>query len=221
MALYLAEMYRLGGEDDYVASSALADELDVSSPAVSRMADRLHELGLVERIPYKGIRLTPDGVREGLRVIRGHRLAEAFLVRVMDYGWHEAHDMADALALAADDAFITRMDAKAGHPTRCPHGEPIPTLEGLMPELDDVPLTELHRGDESSISRVKVREEEKLIYLEQVGLVPEAWLRVVSRAPFDGPIGVLLEGGEVVVGWELAQKLRVQRVESGGSNDSA
>jgi DtxR family Mn-dependent transcriptional regulator len=221
MALYLAEMYRLGGEADFVASSALADVLEVSSPAVSRMADRLHELGLVERIPYKGIRLTSDGVREGLRVIRSHRLAEAFLVRVMDYGWHEAHDMADALALAADDAFITRMDAKAGHPTRCPHGEPIPTADGVMPELDDVPLTELHQGDESRISRVKVRAEEKLIYLEQVGLVPEAWLKVVSRAPFDGPIGLRLEGREVVVGWELSQQLRVQRVESDGSSESA
>jgi DtxR family Mn-dependent transcriptional regulator len=90
-----------------------------------------------------------------------------------------------------------------------------------MPELDDVPLTELHQGDESRISRVKVRAEEKLIYLEQVGLVPEAWLKVVSRAPFDGPIGLRLEGREVVVGWELSQQLRVQRVESDGSSESA
>lgn len=212
--MYLAETYRLGGENEYVASSALAKELRVSSPAVSRMADRLHILGLVERIPYKGIRLTPDGLREGLRTIRSHRLAEAFLVRVMDYGWHEAHAMADALALAADEAFVLRMDEKAGHPTRCPHGEPIPTPEGVMPVLDDVPLTELEQGAEGVISRVKVREEEKLIYLEQVGLVPDAWIRVGSRTPFDGPIGLRLEDKDLVVGSELAQGLRVLRDEN-------
>jgi DtxR family Mn-dependent transcriptional regulator len=213
MALYLAEIYRLDGEKHYVASSDLADELHVSSAAVSRMAERLHDAGFVERIPYKGIRLTPDGVRQGLRMIRSHRLAEVFLVRVMEYGWHEAHDMADRLALAADDDFVTRMDEKAGFPRRCPHGEPIPSLNGVMPEIEDIPMPDMEQGEQGSISRVKVREEDKLLYLEELGLVPEAWFRIEAKVPFDGPIRLQLTDREIVVGRELSQQLRVLRAD--------
>jgi DtxR family Mn-dependent transcriptional regulator len=211
MALYLAEIYRLGGKGDIVASSDLAEELHVSSAAVSRMADRLHDAGYVERIPYRGVRLTPQGVRQGLRMIRSHRLAEVFLVRVMAYGWHEAHDMADRLALASDEKFVSRMDAMAGYPRRCPHGEPIPSADGVMPEIDDFPMPDLQQGEQGTISRVKVREEDKLIYLQDVGLVPEAWFRIEAKVPFEGPIRLQLDDMEIVVGRELSRQLRVMR----------
>jgi DtxR family Mn-dependent transcriptional regulator len=221
MALYLAEIYRLGGEEQYVASSDLADELHVSSAAVSRMADRLHDAGYVERIPYRGVRLTPQGVRQGLRMIRGHRLAEVFLVRVMEYGWHEAHDMADRLALAADEDFVSRMDEKAGYPRRCPHGEPIPSADGVMPKIEDFPLPDMRQGEQGAISRVKVREEDKLIYLKEVGLVPEARFRVEAKVPFDGPIRLRLVDDEIVVGSELARQLLVLRADPASTPESA
>lgn len=210
MSHYLGELYRLGGEEQVVSPSELAAVMGVTPPAAARMIERLEEKQLVDREPYHGVRLTVEGVREALRELRYHRLAEAFLVRVMGYGWDEAHDMADALAAIADETFVSRMDKKAGYPKRCPHGEPIPTADGRMPEIHDFPLTELEIGDAAVISRVKTRDEEKLRYLAEVGLLPERSIRVEGKAPFTGPIRLKVNRHEFVLGGELAADIWVQ-----------
>jgi DtxR family Mn-dependent transcriptional regulator len=84
---YLAEIYRLSdrgsNEQGYISTSALADLLDVSPPAVNRMVTRLREMGLLQHEPYQGIRLTEEGRREALKQLRKHRIVEAFLVNTM------------------------------------------------------------------------------------------------------------------------------------------
>ena len=209
---YLGELYRLGATDRIVAPTDLAEALDVSPPAVARMVERMQQEGLVERVPYKGVQLLKQGERAALRSLRFHRLSEAFLVSVMGYGWHEAHDMADALAEAADEAFIARMEAVAGHPTRCPHGEPIPTAEGVMPVVSDSSLLELGEGFRGRISRVKVREAGRLIYLADLGCVPGTEISIVSRAPFEGPVRLRVGDREQVIGADLAGQIRAEAI---------
>jgi len=212
MAHYLGVLYRLGGNREHVISSAVATDAEVSAPAAARMFRKLEARGLVDREPYKGVRLTSEGEREALREIRTHRLSEAFLVRVMGYGWDEAHDLADGLAEIGDDDFADRMEKKAGFPTRCPHGEPIPDREGNIAELKDRPLTELENRDQGVISRVRIREPERLKYLADEGLIPETQFRVVAKAPFGGPIRLGLSRREVVLGNEIASRLYVDLV---------
>jgi DtxR family Mn-dependent transcriptional regulator len=212
MANYLGELFRLGGESREVPVGEWATALGVSLPAVSRMARRLARLGLVERSAYRGIRLTARGRREGLRAVRAHRLAEAFLVRVLGYGWHEAHDTADRLGEIADEELVARMEAAAGHPKRCPHGEPIPDEEGRLDVLSDFPLTQLVVGDRATVSRVRVRDAERLVYLAEIGLTPEAPLRVAGRGPFEGPLRLEVRSTECVVGHDLAQSVWVEKV---------
>ena len=82
MRLYLAEIYRLTDreqpEDGFVTTSALADMLMVSPPAVNRMVNRLKDLDLIEHEPYQGIKLTGAGVKEALLHLRAHRVADAY-----------------------------------------------------------------------------------------------------------------------------------------------
>ncbi len=86
-------------DDPYISTSALADVMHVSAPAVTRMVQRLKEAGYLEHEPYRGVFLTPAGEREALMSIRRHRLVEVFLVKVMKFGWHEVHDQADELGV--------------------------------------------------------------------------------------------------------------------------
>ena len=206
---YLAELFRLGGEARHVSTSELAEALEVSPPAVVKMATRLESAGLVSRIRYRGMRLTQTGRKEGVRGLRSHRLAEAFLVRVMGYGWHEAHDLADALAEIGDEGFVDRMEERSGFPRRCPHGEPIPDRDGNLPPLHDRPLFEATEGSWVEISRVKTRDPEKLQYLERLGLLPGTRIRVAGKAPFAGPIRIEVAREERVLGSELARTLHV------------
>ncbi|NDJ84943.1 MAG: metal-dependent transcriptional regulator [Chloroflexi bacterium] len=211
MQEYLAETYRIASYQDepYVSTSALAEAMGVTAPAVARMATRLREAGYVDHEPYHGMCLTPLGKTEALKAIRRHRLLEVFLVKVMDFGWHEVHDEADHLGAVLSDRLVERMEQMAGYPMRCPHGEPIPSADGQMPVVDDAPLTVMEPPAELVISRVRAHDPEKLMYLAELGLTPGRAVTLISRAPFNGPLRLLIGKNEQVIGTELASVLRV------------
>ena len=212
MQEYLAEAYRLAYYQDdnpYISTSALADVLNVSAPAVTRMVQRLRDAGYLEHEPYRGIVLTVAGEREALMSIRRHRLVERFLVDVMRFGWHEVHDAADALGATVSDRLVSRMEEMAGFPRRCPHGEPIPDARGNMPRLRDWPLNTAETGGVLVISRVNTHDGDKLEYLDTLGLKPGVHFTLITRAPFNGPLQLGVGGETVVIGHELAGVLRV------------
>ena len=212
MQKYLAEAYRIAyyqHNDPYISTSMLADELGVSAPAVTRMVQRLKESGYLEHEPYKGIALTPEGEREALMSIRRHRLVERFLVDVMKFGWHEVHDAADDWGEVVSDKLVIRMEQMAGFPRRCPHGEPIPTAEGVMPRVRDYPLSDMTPNNDYVLSRVHTHDADKLAYLGQMGLQPGTKFHLISRAPFNGPLQLSVNGEVHFIGHELAGALRV------------
>jgi len=211
---YLAEIYRLAdrGQDDsgYISTSALADLLDVSAPAVNRMVTKLKESGLLEHEPYQGIRLTDLGQREALKQLRFHRIAEAFLVKVMGFGWHEVHNEADRMSQALSDTLAERMNAMAGYPTHCPHGEPIPTAEGELPHFQDDLLVNAPLNVDLEITRVRTRESDRLEYMAALGLLPETHLQVLHKAPFNGPVQLKVGSEYRIVGHNLAELIKVK-----------
>jgi DtxR family Mn-dependent transcriptional regulator len=211
---YLTEIYRLcdrgsGQEDGYISTSALADLLDVSAPAVNRMVTKLREDGLLEHEPYQGIRLTPDGKREALKELRRHRIAEAFLVNVMGFGWHEVHEEADRMSQGLSEVVAGRMAEMAGNPTHCPHGEPIPSAEGELPELNDVLLSDAEENVDLTITRVRTRESDRLEYIAALGLLPGTRMQVLHKAPFNGPLQLIVGSDYRIVGHNLAELIKV------------
>jgi len=211
---YLAEAYRLvhyQPGNPFITTSALAERVGVSAPAVAAVVERLKRAGFVEHEPYRGMKLTSKGEHEALMNIRRHRLAEVFLVKVMGFGWHEVHDEADALGAVISERVSARMEAMAGYPKRCPHGEPIPSADGVMPDIHDEPLSEVNAPAALTISRVNTHDPELLQYLASLRLVPEQPVELLSRAPFNGPLRLKIGPTEQVIGYELAGCLRVER----------
>ncbi|MCA9912015.1 MAG: metal-dependent transcriptional regulator, partial [Anaerolineae bacterium] len=195
MQEYLAETYRIAyyqPNNPYVSTSALANVLGVSAPAVTRMVQRLKEAGYLEHEPYRGISLTQEGEREALANIRSHRLVERFLVDVMGFGWHEVHDAADELGAVVSSRMVHRIAEMTNFPHRCPHGEPIPTEDGFMPRVVDYPLHDVAVGQEYIISRVNTHDADKLQYFEVLGLRPGTRIELTQRAPFNGPLHIQL-----------------------------
>ncbi len=212
MREYLAEVYRVASyqpHSDWVTTSALAERMNVSPPAVARMVGRLKKRGLLEHEPYQGMRLTPAGRQEALLHLRRHRLTEAFLVQVLGFGWQEVHHEADVIGPAVSERVARRMSELMGHPQRCPHGEPIPTADGRVPVVVDEVLTAISPPALLVVSRVNTDDPEKLTYLESLGLKPGCPFELVSCAPFGGPLRLRIEGQEQVIGAELAATLRV------------
>lgn len=208
---YLAEAYRIAHHQGspYVSTSALADVLDVSAPAVTRMVQRLKDAGYIEHEPYQGILLTQTGEKEALMSIRRHRLVERFLVDVMKFGWHEVHDAADELGAVVSDILVNRMEKMSNYPKRCPHGEPIPSADGVMPKMNDIPLTEAEVGGEYVISRVNSHDGEKLKYLADLGIYPSVKFTLLDRSPFEGPLHIRIGEAIHFLGHGLVKSMRV------------
>jgi DtxR family Mn-dependent transcriptional regulator len=216
---YLAEIYRLSdrspdSQQGYVSTSTLADLLDVSAPAVNRMVTRLKEIGLLDHEPYRGIRLTETGTREALKELRRHRIAEVFLVKVMGFGWHQVHEEANRMGRALSDMLAERMAQMAGNPTHCPHGEPIPDLDGHITVPDDMLLSEAPAGEHTALrlTRVLTREPDRLEYLAALGLTPGTELHVLHVAPFNGPMQLKVGSEYRIIGHNLAELLRVEKI---------
>ena len=213
---YAAETYRLQQDSPQVGLSELADAVEASLQATSRMVGRMKKLGLLEHELYKGVRLTRDGERVAMPALRRHRLVEVFLVRVMQYGWDEAHDLSDQFELGINEHLEDRLDELTGHPTRCPHGEPIPSKDGVMPEVHDTSLADLHPVARCRISRVRTHNPDELRYFAELGLFPEVEFVLLNRIGSHGPFRLHFGKREHVLGHSLASALYVEPLGDAG-----
>src|SRR5262245_24254250 len=204
---YLKAIYLLGSKGQPASTSDIAVHLELSAPSVSGMLKRLSDQGLIEHEPYKGVELTTEGRRVALRMLRRHRVIEAYLVGFLGYSWDTVHDEAERLEHAVSEQLIERMAAALGHPRFDPHGDPIPDQNGAIDELVYTPLCEIPTGETAEIRRVTSEQAERLRYLEHSGLMPGTTVTVKEHQPFRGPITVTTGGHDQIIGHELAEEL--------------
>jgi DtxR family transcriptional regulator, Mn-dependent transcriptional regulator len=207
---YLKAIYQLSERGQPVSTSAIAERLGIAAGSVTGMLKRLAEAGLVEHTRYYGASLTDAGVVNAVRIIRRHRIVELFLVDVLGYTWDRVHDEAERLEHVVSDELIARMAAVLGEPEADPHGAPIPAADGEFHERRFPSLAELDAGTSATLRRVPDEDPAALRYLAELGLRPGAELEVVAVAPFNGPLHVLINGSERVIGRELADQVRVE-----------
>ena len=194
---YTKAIYALARRSETpVTTTALASRLGVSPGSVTAMLKRLDEMGLVRYEPYHGVALTPPGERVALEVVRHHRLLEAFLAEALEMPWDRVHDEAEVLEHAVSDRMLDRIDAKLGHPTRDPHGDPIPAKDGQVPTPDARQLSVCQNGDAGTVARISDADPEMLRYFDSVGISLDSRLRVLTRREFAGMISVAIESDE-------------------------
>lgn len=201
---YLKAIYHLTDGGRTASTNELAQALDLAPASVSGMVRRLAEQGLVEHEPYRGVTLAREGRRVALRMLRRHRLIEAYLVAHLGYTWDTVHDEAERLEHAVSDTLVERMAKVLGNPMEDPHGDPIPGPDGSLAELVYVPLADLAEGDEAEIRRVNTSQPDRLRYIGSAGLTPGTLVRVKAREPFQGPIRLAVGKREQIIGHELA-----------------
>lgn len=194
-------------QDTPITSSQLAARLGVANSSVSEMVRKLKDLGLVDHRPYGAVRLTEEGERVALTMVRRHRLLETFLVTELGYSWDEVHVEAERLEHAVSDLFVERLDAKLARPQRDPHGDPIPTGTGVVPRIRAHRLSELDPGHEGTITRISDENPELLRYLADERITLDADLTVVRRKPFGGPLVVQIGRGDTSRDFDVADEV--------------
>ncbi|MDB4883938.1 MAG: DtxR family transcriptional regulator [Gemmatimonadetes bacterium] len=212
---YLKAIYDLE-RGEPATTNDIALRLDISPASVSGMMRRLADQGLITHEPYRGVRLTADGRRAALRTLRRHRILECYLTEVLGYPWDRVHDEAEQLEHAASEELIERMASALGNPLHDPHGAPIPTREGVVEEAALRTLADASAGERFRVRQVMDDDAERLRYLAELGIRPGAIVRVLDRAPFDGPITLWVDhsGGGVTraIGPALASQVFVEQL---------
>jgi DtxR family Mn-dependent transcriptional regulator len=205
-AIYALQRRSEGGT---VGTTDLAERLGVTAGSASAMVKRMAELGLVTHAPYKGVRLTEDGERVALEVLRHHRLLELYLAEHLGVPWDRVHEEAEALEHVISEDLEARIAAKLGHPTHDPHGDPIPDADLRIDEGDTAPLATLAAGARGRFVRVSDSDPEMLRYLADHGIGLGDMVEVLERQPFGGPLTVSFPGAQLALGGALARAMRI------------
>ncbi|MGF1671533.1 MAG: metal-dependent transcriptional regulator [Balneolaceae bacterium] len=206
---YLKVIYTLENEseDNGVSTKEVASAMNVSAASVTNMMKRLSEMGLVKYESYYGVQLTETGEKVALEVIRHHRLLELYLKEILGYSWDQVHDEAENLEHHISEQFEDKIAELLNDPTHDPHGDPIPSKDGVMPEMAVYPLHEADSEREYIIGRVKDQNPELLRYFEKIGIIPGVKVIIKKREPFNGPITLQIEKREQIIGFDVAQNI--------------
>jgi len=161
---------------------SLSGALAVSGNRAAELLGRLQERELVSA-GADGYRLTPEGRKYALRIVRIHRLWERFLSEETGLEPAVWHHEAEILEHKTSAEEAEALSARMGHPRYDPHGDPIPTAGGDIAPPRGRPLTELAVGELAEI--IHVEDEPDAVYAQLVaeGLYPGMRVRVNESTP--------------------------------------
>ncbi|MGD9888614.1 MAG: metal-dependent transcriptional regulator [Halothiobacillaceae bacterium] len=208
---YLKAIYKLTGEANQpVSTSALAERLAIAQPSVSGMVKKLAAEGLIEHVPYQGVRLTDVGRRVAVETIRKHRIVEQFLVQVLGLSWDEVDAEAEVLEHCVSKRVVNQMWEVLGRPLSDPHGSPIPPPDEDL--LDSRVLCALSKAPlhvHLRLVRLSERRPDELRYFAERGIVPGARVWIEERVPLSGALMLRVGERSHVLDRALAQALLV------------
>lgn len=209
---YLKHLYmeQQRHEGSLVPTGRLATSLGVTPGTATSMVKTLARRGLVDHEPRRGVRLTRQGHRQAIDVIRRHRIIELFLVEILGMDWTEVHEEAEQMEHAVSEAVLEQMDALLGHPSHDPHGDPIPDASGKVVNSDLPSLDACEAGEGIRIERITDDGQAFLQFVDRTGLTPGTRARIVDRDDAAECLEVKLRGkAAITIGYPAARKILV------------
>ena len=187
---HLKTIFHLQLEQGLVTTNALAAALNTRPASVTDMLKKLKEQKLLIYERYKGFKLSNEGRKAALQIIRKHRLWEYFLVKKLQFGWDEVHEIAEELEHIGSRKLIDRLDAFLGFPENDPHGDPIPDALGRLQVSRQVSLSELPLNKIAQVSGIASQTSEMLELLQYNHIRLGTRLEIKKKFPFDNSLEV-------------------------------
>ncbi len=196
-----------------VKTNQLAEELQISNPAITDMIKKLSENNWVDYQRYKGFILTKKGEKIALNVLRKHRLWETFLHNILKLSKHEIHREAEMLEHGTTDFLADKLDEFLGRPEKDPHGTPIPDNQGNV--FYDKSVIALSQGlieNEYQIVRLSSTDKEFYDFCQDNGLHIGTQLTVQKQYLNSKMTTVLVKNTKISVHYDIAKKIFIKNV---------
>ena len=211
---YLKAIFHLQEEDGMVTTNALAAELNTRAASVTDMLKKLKTQKLLLYEKYQGFRLSNEGRKVAIQIIRKHRLWELFLVEKLHFGWEEVHEIAEELEHISSRKLIDRLDEFLGFPTADPHGDPIPDAQGKLMSRNDISLMDLKMNKMAEVSNISDQSPEMLDLLKHKNISLGTKLEIRKRFSVDNSVEIRIRNqSPVTISEHVAKNVFVKNVE--------
>lgn len=209
---YIKAIFHLQGESGTVTTNALAQELQTRPPSVTDMMKKLKTKKLVHYQPYQGFKLSTDGKKIALGIIRRHRLWEFFLSEKLKFSWDEVHQVAEDLEHVSNKKLIDKLDEFLNFPKFDPHGDPIPDSTGKMAISQQVNLSEMPLNKIAEVCNVSNQSHEMLDMLRHNNISIGTKVEVKMRFGFDNSLEIRIRHQPlpVTISEQLAKNIFVK-----------
>ncbi|MBS1920449.1 MAG: metal-dependent transcriptional regulator [Bacteroidetes bacterium] len=187
---YIKAIFHLQQEEDTATTNGLAAVLKARPASITDMLKKLKSKKLVHYQPYRGFRLTSEGKKVALSIIRRHRLWEYFLSEKLKFAWDEVHDVAEDLEHVSSKKLIDKLDEFLGYPRFDPHGDPIPDSQGRIEKHQQVSLSEIPLNKTAIVCHVGDQTSALLELMKHKNIGIGTKLEVKKRFAFDQSIEV-------------------------------
>lgn len=182
---YIKTIFHLQEEDGIVTTNQLAGALQTRPASVTDMLKKLKTQKILLYERYRGFKLTPEGKKVALQIIRKHRLWELFLVQKLNFGWDEVHEIAEELEHISSKKLIDRLDEFLEFPKADPHGDPIPDSNGKLLIAKQVDLLNLPLNKLAEVSGIGDQTAEMLEMLNDKNIQLGTKLEIKKKFAFD------------------------------------
>ena len=208
---YLKTIYHLSENGSKeVTTNGIADAVSTKPASVSDMLKKLAQKSLIDYIKYQGVTLTDEGRVKALKIIRKHRLWEVFLVNKLSFNWDEVHDVAEELEHINSPLLIKRLDEFLGFPQFDPHGDPIPTEDGIINHKRSVPLHQMEIGMAGRVVGLNETASSFLQFLDKIGVYIGVKIKVLDKSSFDNSVEIEIDQlSKMMISNEVAKNLNI------------
>src|SRR6185436_15494920 len=184
--------------------------LQAKPASITDMMKKLKTRKLVNYQPYQGFRLTPEGRKIALSIIRRHRLWEYFLAEKLKFNWDEVHEVAEQLEHVSSKKLVDKLDEYLDHPKFDPHGDPIPDTNGKMETSRQTPLSEWPVNKPSAICYIADQSELLLEYLQDKKINIGSPVIVKKKFSYDGSIEIKSDNRLLTITIQAAKNIYVK-----------
>jgi len=185
-------------QDESVTTNALAEALQTKPASVTDMLKKLKTQKLLQYEKYRGVKLTPEGKKLAVQIIRKHRLWEYFLVEKLQFGWEEVHDIAEELEHISSKKLIDRLDEFLDFPKADPHGDPIPDVNGKIPSMQQSAISDLPVNSSGIVNGISDQSAEMLELLKHKNIQLGTRLDIKRKFEVDGSVEIKIRNQQPV-----------------------
>ena len=195
-----------------VSTNSISKVLKIEPASVTDMIKKLSIKKLIYHQKYKGCKISKNGIKIALQIIRKHRLWEVFLYDKLKFKWDKIHDIAEQLEHISSNKLIDRLDEFLKYPKIDPHGDPIPNELGVIEANEKISLSELKIFDYCIVSRIIKEDHNFFKLLKKINIEIGTKIKVLEKLEFDDSLEIVIENKKILISNKIASNIKVSKI---------